>query len=227
MMLTDEKSSDTKIVLKNRMGFVRLAWENGMDLVPVFCFGEKWTCNKVNLPKFLRKILEKIRMAGTILKGRWGTLLPNTYHHKHGELSLGWVFGAPIPVAKRSCKEMNEDELKVAQEHFALLDANKDGKIDSSELNTAIRKQKAGELKISSSISIRSLSRNLKAKHKDSLDQSEFLKWCRQEKTIRELHERFMVETQRLFTTYKKQFGYPDDETLTIVDPSASDFKNK
>ena len=42
MMLTDGTSTATKLVLNDRTGFVRLAIEHGMDLVPGFCFGEKW-----------------------------------------------------------------------------------------------------------------------------------------------------------------------------------------
>jgi diacylglycerol O-acyltransferase-2 len=29
-------------VLKNRLGFVKLAMNHGADLVPTFVFGEKW-----------------------------------------------------------------------------------------------------------------------------------------------------------------------------------------
>lgn len=41
LLLTDGASNVTKLVLRDRTGFVRLAIEHGMDLVPGFCFGEK------------------------------------------------------------------------------------------------------------------------------------------------------------------------------------------
>ena len=42
MMLTDGTSKVTKLVLADRTGFVRLAINHGLQLVPGFCFGEKW-----------------------------------------------------------------------------------------------------------------------------------------------------------------------------------------
>jgi hypothetical protein len=42
MMLTDGASSQTQLVLLDRKGFVRLAIQHGLALVPGFCFGEKW-----------------------------------------------------------------------------------------------------------------------------------------------------------------------------------------
>ena len=42
LLLTDGTSTATQLVLLERTGFVRLAIEHGLDLVPGFCFGEKW-----------------------------------------------------------------------------------------------------------------------------------------------------------------------------------------
>lgn len=42
MLLTDGHSTVTQLVLHERTGFVRLAINHGMQLVPGFCFGEKW-----------------------------------------------------------------------------------------------------------------------------------------------------------------------------------------
>ncbi|ETI53836.1 hypothetical protein, variant 2 [Phytophthora nicotianae] len=39
---TNPNSKETQLVLKNRLGFVKLAMNHGADLVPTFVFGEKW-----------------------------------------------------------------------------------------------------------------------------------------------------------------------------------------
>ena len=57
MVLTDETSNVTQIVLKDRNGYIRLAKEKGMPLIPCFCFGEKWATRKVELPRFMAKFL--------------------------------------------------------------------------------------------------------------------------------------------------------------------------
>ncbi|KAG2813867.1 hypothetical protein PC129_g13581 [Phytophthora cactorum] len=42
---TDPNSKETQLVLKNRLGFIKLAMRQGADLVPTFVFGEKWLYN--------------------------------------------------------------------------------------------------------------------------------------------------------------------------------------
>lgn len=70
--------------------------EQGMDIVPGFCFGEKWIHRTVHLPLFLRKVLRKLRMSGTLLKGRGPTFL--------GFLGvpLGFVWAEPIRVKQQN-----------------------------------------------------------------------------------------------------------------------------
>jgi len=94
MSLTDGTSTDTKLVMVDRKGYARLAIENGMDIVPGFCFGEKWIHRTVQLPPVIRKFLRRFRMSGTLLKGRGPTFL--------GFLGvpLGFVWGEPIRVKK-------------------------------------------------------------------------------------------------------------------------------
>ena len=47
---TDPNSTETKIYLTKRRGFVRLAMRHGADLVPVFVFGEKRCYRRLNVP---------------------------------------------------------------------------------------------------------------------------------------------------------------------------------
>lgn len=139
MNLTDGSAKDTKLVMVERKGFVKLAIEHGMDIVPGFCFGEKWIHEVVRLPKFIRQFLRPFRMSGTLLKGRGLTLLGFL------EPSLGFVWGEPIKVRQQS-------------------------PVDEAYLD--------------------------------------------------EVHKQVMESVESIFHRYKKRFGYPDDETLTLVSPA-------
>eukprot|EP00392_Amoebophrya_sp_AT5.2_P018265 g18773.t1 len=92
--LTDPDSKVTKIPILDRKGFAKLAIEKGIRIVPVFCFGEKWSYKKVLIrPKWLREWLLKNQLTSALPLGRWGcTLMPFT------DRGLGWVFGRPIGV---------------------------------------------------------------------------------------------------------------------------------
>jgi len=224
MMLTDENSTDTKVVLKGRMGFVRLAWEHGLDLVPVFCFGEKWTSKKVLLPGFIRQIMAKFRMAGTALVGKWSTLLPLTHHPKHGELSIGWVFGRPIMVKKREPAILSEEEEEEIRVVFEDLDKNKDDMIDAKDIKDFL------ERKIMrpsfERFGLKRLQRELSREEGTVMDLSQFTNYYQGEKAIVKLHEEFMAEIKRIFSTYKDQFGF-SEESLTIVDTSYENLYKK
>lgn len=95
MTLTDGKSKETKLVMLDRKGFVKLAIENGLSIVPGFCFGEKWIHETVQLPGFIRAALRPLRLSGTFVRGRGLTFL--------GFLkpSLGYVWAEPIPVKQQ------------------------------------------------------------------------------------------------------------------------------
>ena len=49
LMLTDGQSSETKLVLLGRKGFVKLAIQHGLQLVPGYCFGEKCAARAATL----------------------------------------------------------------------------------------------------------------------------------------------------------------------------------
>ena len=99
MMLTDGNSNITQLVLAERKGFVRLAITHGLQLVPGFCFGEKWVHEAVRLPGPIRSFLYRhFRIAGVVLIGRWWTFLGQVRRPDGSPISLGFVWGAPIPV---------------------------------------------------------------------------------------------------------------------------------
>mmetsp|Transcript_18253 Transcript_18253/g.44820 ORF Transcript_18253/g.44820 Transcript_18253/m.44820 type:complete len:444 (-) Transcript_18253:241-1572(-) len=228
MMLTDENSTDTKVVLINRSGFVRLAWEAGLDLVPVYCFGEKWTAKRVLLPYYVRKVMEKFRMAGTSLIGRWNSLLPLIEHPKHGKLSLAWVFGRPITVKKHHVEDLSVEEQKIVKLTFDTIDTNKNGEIDAEKLLRAAALQIEGSQDFPKiSVSLKRLAREMKKEKGSMMDLRQFRAWWQGEKMIEKLHGKFVSEMKRIFDTYKSEFGYGPEETLTFVDPSKSEYKKK
>lgn len=87
MFFTDEKSTVTKLVLKDRVGYISLAKDKGMPLIPCFCFGEKWATRRVELPSFMAKFLMKNKLSGIGFIGKYFTFLPLN------EKPMGWVFG--------------------------------------------------------------------------------------------------------------------------------------
>eukprot|EP00933_Yihiella_yeosuensis_P027062 TRINITY_DN20993_c0_g1_i1.p1 TRINITY_DN20993_c0_g1~~TRINITY_DN20993_c0_g1_i1.p1 ORF type:complete len:386 (-),score=36.03 TRINITY_DN20993_c0_g1_i1:168-1262(-) len=96
MNLTDGNSKDTQLVMVDRKGFVKLAIENGMDVVPGFCFGEKYIHQTVRLPGFIQQILRPLRLSGTFLRGRGLTLMGSL------DPPLGFVWGSPIKVKQQN-----------------------------------------------------------------------------------------------------------------------------
>ncbi|CAE7484052.1 DGAT2L6 [Symbiodinium pilosum] len=112
MNLTDGESKETKLVMTDRKGFVKLSIENGMDIIPGFCFGEKWIHHTIRLPHFIQRILRPLRMSDTLLRGRGITLM--------GFLDppLAYVWGEPIKVRQQKPvddKYLDEVHQKVAE----------------------------------------------------------------------------------------------------------------
>ncbi|CAD7972903.1 unnamed protein product [Amoebophrya sp. A120] len=113
MVLTDPDSTVTKIPLKDRKGFVKLAVEKNLRLVPVFCFGEKWCYHRVLVrPAWLRKWLLKNQLTPTLLLGRWNTLMPFT------DRKMAWVFGKPIEVENRDIDSVHAEYLSELERIF-------------------------------------------------------------------------------------------------------------
>lgn len=68
--------SEERIMLLTRKGFVRIAVEEGADIVPVFHFGNSLILNF--WPQSLANISRKMRTAIGIQTGRFGTPLPRS-----------------------------------------------------------------------------------------------------------------------------------------------------
>eukprot|EP00239_Pterosperma_sp_CCMP1384_P005371 CAMPEP_0197860482 /NCGR_PEP_ID=MMETSP1438-20131217/35881_1 /TAXON_ID=1461541 /ORGANISM="Pterosperma sp., Strain CCMP1384" /LENGTH=342 /DNA_ID=CAMNT_0043477361 /DNA_START=271 /DNA_END=1299 /DNA_ORIENTATION=- len=101
LMLTDGASKDTKLVLLDRKGFVKLAVEHGSDIVPMYCFGEKWCLNLVLAPSVIKDLIYRyLKVAAAAMLGRWNTFMPLNVHEGR-PITLAWVFGEPITVEQQ------------------------------------------------------------------------------------------------------------------------------
>eukprot|EP00746_Dinoflagellata_sp_MGD_P018248 gnl/MRDRNA2_/MRDRNA2_142318_c0_seq1.p1 gnl/MRDRNA2_/MRDRNA2_142318_c0~~gnl/MRDRNA2_/MRDRNA2_142318_c0_seq1.p1 ORF type:complete len:358 (+),score=47.77 gnl/MRDRNA2_/MRDRNA2_142318_c0_seq1:85-1158(+) len=139
MSLTDGKSTATKIVIKDRKGFTKISIENGMDIVPGFCFGEKWVHGTVQLPPVIRSFLRPFRLSGTLVRGRGLTFL--------GFLGvpLGYVWGERISVKQQKPVEdeyLNEVHEQVMQAISGIFERHKSrfgyGPEEKLEMVTAV-----------------------------------------------------------------------------------------
>ena len=81
-----------EVRLRTRTGFIRLAVQHHVDVLPMFVFGELDLVKAVNpLPKFAQKFCRKVlRMSTNIFVGRFG-ILPK-------RVPLNLCIGKPIPV---------------------------------------------------------------------------------------------------------------------------------
>lgn len=70
--------SATQVQIRTRTGFIRLAVQHGLPVLPMFCFGELEAVRAVPmLPRPLAKLLQrKFRVSSTLFVGRWGTFVP-------------------------------------------------------------------------------------------------------------------------------------------------------
>ncbi|KDO23508.1 hypothetical protein SPRG_11430 [Saprolegnia parasitica CBS 223.65] len=99
IFLTNPNIKQTELVLKKRLGFIKLAIKNGADLVPTFVFGEKWMYNLWNPPKGLRAtVLQVLKVPLLLFWGRWCTWVPLRLA---GKRRMGIVYGTPIAVEQK------------------------------------------------------------------------------------------------------------------------------
>lgn len=138
IFLVDPKSKENVLVIKKRLGFIKLAMRQGADLVPVFVFGEKWLYKVWTPPKKVIDFFRKTLQIPMIIF--WGRFLWMPNAPPKGK-SFGVVYGKPM--ALKQVEHPTDEEVK-------------------------------------------------------------------------EVHDKYVAEVERLFNQYKKSFGYDDDETLVI-----------
>eukprot|EP01090_Pellita_catalonica_P007977 TRINITY_DN18600_c0_g1_i1.p1 TRINITY_DN18600_c0_g1~~TRINITY_DN18600_c0_g1_i1.p1 ORF type:complete len:320 (-),score=36.46 TRINITY_DN18600_c0_g1_i1:103-1062(-) len=94
MMLSDK--NEERIFIKKRKGFIKFALQTGLDLIPVYQFGNTQILDrlssKVGLFTWLSR---KFRASILIVLGRWYLPIPR-------KMPITSVYGEPIPVAKIS-----------------------------------------------------------------------------------------------------------------------------
>lgn len=86
MVRTD--ASSERLVLQGRKGFVKLALEQGVPIVPVYVFGQSLLWSHLRLPG-LEAISRALRTALILPYGRFGLLVPR-------RLPLLYAIGEPI-----------------------------------------------------------------------------------------------------------------------------------
>jgi hypothetical protein len=98
IFLVDPESKETTIVLKERLGFVKLAIRHGAELVPTFVFGEKWFFNVWNPPKSVISFFRKVLKIPIIVF--WGRFMWMPKRLPEGK-TFGVVYGKPIVTTQK------------------------------------------------------------------------------------------------------------------------------
>ena len=90
---TSDVAGQGSVTVRTRTGFIRLAIEHSVNVLPVFVFGETDVVQPINLlPAWIQAwIQETFRMSTTGFIGRWNTFLPS-------RVPLNMVVGKPILV---------------------------------------------------------------------------------------------------------------------------------
>lgn len=104
----------TDLVLQKRKGFVKQALENGMELVPVYLFGETELYYSVQHPlllKLQRKIQKILSFSTPIIFGKYLTLIPD-FHPLHV------VVGEPVKVPSMSDDRSFQDQVNAYHECY-------------------------------------------------------------------------------------------------------------
>ena len=116
--------SSHQVFLAKRKGFIKLAIQYGVPLVPVYCFGENdvYYVSSALLP--LRKwLMQNFHIGIVPFWGRWGTWFPL-------KVPLDLVVGEPIAVIQQAREAITDETVDALHGKFcaaltALFDANK------------------------------------------------------------------------------------------------------
>lgn len=109
----DQDPYTYKLTLMKRTGYLRIALEEGVDLVPVFSFGESNTFEQKDNSRgtWLRKIQEALKkgigMSPTLFWGR--SIMGNEWGFLPLQRKITTVVGKPVRVKKCESKASKED----------------------------------------------------------------------------------------------------------------------
>mmetsp|Transcript_21749 Transcript_21749/g.33015 ORF Transcript_21749/g.33015 Transcript_21749/m.33015 type:complete len:147 (-) Transcript_21749:1649-2089(-) len=67
---------DDEYVLARHQGFIKMAVEHGVPIVPIYCFGASKMFRRLQLPNIVEKISKLLRISIVILFGAWGLPIP-------------------------------------------------------------------------------------------------------------------------------------------------------
>lgn len=110
----ETNEDDECIVLKQRIGLVKLAIRTGADLVPCYLFGNTellgcWAGEGIPQGRnILEKISRKIGFALIIIHGRFGLPIPR-------RIPVLGVMGKPIPTYQIKCEEPTQEQIDTIQ----------------------------------------------------------------------------------------------------------------
>lgn len=86
------RDPDRHVLYSRHKGFVRLALQNGVPLVPVYSFGENEILHNIYLPTIQAWTYKWLKLALPMYPhGRWYSPIPN-------RVGVTVVFGEPIPL---------------------------------------------------------------------------------------------------------------------------------
>lgn len=112
---TNSVDKPDEVSLRTRTGFIRIAVQQGISVLPMFCFGELDIVTPVRLlPTSVAAFLQKTcRISSTIVVGRWGLPLPT-------RTPLNMVVGRPV--ATKKCEAGASLDAEVERVHAAYKD---------------------------------------------------------------------------------------------------------